>query len=112
MSNDVEAPVHKFLGVYWRFDLYGVHHLYYGLIFLALALGLSYIDAVKGFVSWLFYVPGWLMAADDVIQHWVQARERFYKSPVHQFYAKVLWPMPWVQRLNRWADSLFSKKGK
>jgi hypothetical protein len=104
-------PVYKFLWILpLRLNISFVHHGLYGLILLALALGLSYVQGVEGYISWILYIIGLALFTDDLFQHWIQVRNPSYHSVVHKIYAKVLWPIPWVQALNKWADKKMSSR--
>lgn len=72
------------------------HHLYTGLILLVIA------PFWGG--PWLV-APGVLLVVDDVAQHFFGVDP----SPVHRFYVRFLWPLPWVQAVNRWLDGLFGR---
>ena len=73
------------------------HHGYYGLVLIAL----SFLWGG----AWL-WVPGAILMIDDVAQH----SFGLTPSPIHVLYVKYLWPIPVVQRLNRWLDNLFGKE--
>jgi len=67
------------------------HHLYYGI---ALILASFLWGGV-----WL-WLPGALLVLDDLLQHFCGVDP----SPIHRLYVRYLWPIPFVQRLNRWLD--------
>jgi len=70
------------------------HHGYLGLVLIAL----SFLWGG----AWL-WVPGAILMIDDVAQHFFGCDP----SPIHVLYVKYLWPIPFVQKLNRWVDDLF-----
>ena len=72
------------------------HHLWYGIILVVLSF------------FWGGYwvcIPGLILVADDLLQHFAGVDP----SPIHQLYVKYLWPIPVVQRLNKWLDNLFKE---
>ena len=73
------------------------HHGYLGLVLVAL----SFLWGG----AWL-WVPGAILVIDDAAQHFFGLTP----SPIHVLYVKYLWPIPVVQRLNRWLDNLFGKE--
>ena len=102
--------VRYFFGLPLRFNVSLVHHGLYGLVFLALALGLSYVMAVPSWVSWLLYISGMVMFVDDLIQHWMQAYDPAFRSWLHRWYGMTLYKLPLIQKLNVWADKWFTRK--
>jgi len=70
------------------------HHGYLGLVLILLGWG---------FGAWWLWAPGLVLVADDAAQHFLGVDP----SPIHQLYARYLWPLPFVRRLNRWLDGLF-----
>jgi len=97
-------PVHKLLWILpVRMDFFEVHHMYYGLAGMALGIYLQ---------NPIVFAIGFIIFLDDVIQHYKQVKDAEYHSPLHVLYGKYLYPVPWIQRLNKWADNMFSKKGK
>lgn len=71
------------------------HHGYYGVVLILLGWGLG--------SAWL-WVPGVVLLSDDVAQHFLGLDP----SPIHRLYVRYLWPIPIVQRLNRWLDRLLA----
>jgi hypothetical protein len=96
------AALHRSLGLDSPFHLREWHHAYLGaLLVLVGAL-------VGGCVGLAFQLLGVVLTVDDLWEHVVQTfHDEDYESPLHHFYARVLWPMRWVQRLTRWLDGLF-----
>ena len=78
------------------------HHAYIGAGLVVLGLLLKSVTGI--FIELL----GLVLTADDTYQHHVQTvNERFlYKSPLHQLFARYLWPLPFIQWLvavlDRW----------
>src|SRR5258705_11633504 len=77
----------------------------------------GYIGDALVLLSFLFggillALVGLAFRLDDTYQHVRQAwfNEPLFESPLHKFYAKFLWPLPIVQKLNAWLDSKFGKK--
>lgn len=70
------------------------HHAYLGLALCLAGLWLG---------PWL-WVPGLVLVADDTAQHFLGVDP----SPIHRLYVRWLWPIPVVQRLNRWLDEVCS----
>jgi hypothetical protein len=74
------------------------HHGYYG-------DGLALLGWVLSF--WPAVVLGLVFRLDDTYQH---ARQVFdqpgYESLVHRWYVRYLYPLHWVQKLDRWANTL------
>jgi len=73
------------------------HHGYYGLALIALSF-------LWG--GWWLRVPGLVLAVEDFL--WQHALGK--PSIIHWAYVKYLWPIPVVQRLNRWLDNLMGNK--
>ena len=71
------------------------HHAYYG-------IALVGVGCFWG--GWWLIAPGLVLVADDVAQHFFGVDP----SPIHRLYVRYLWPLPVVQRLNRWLDGLFT----
>jgi hypothetical protein len=69
------------------------HHGYYGVALVLLGWGLG---------AWWLWAPGLVLVADDFAQHFLGIGE----SPIHRLYVRYLWPIPIVQRLNRWLDKV------
>ena len=67
------------------------HHGYLGLALVAVSFFWGGV--------WLL-VPGSVLVVDDVAQHFFGVDP----SPIHGLYVRYLWPIPVVQRLNRWLD--------
>ena len=97
-------PVHK---LFWilpvRMNVWEIHHLYYGIALMGLGIYLH---------NPIVFGIGFIIFLDDVIQHAKNVKNPEYHSPLHVLYGKYLYPVPWIQRLNKWADNMFSKKGK
>jgi len=76
-----------------------IHHLYIGLALVVLG---------TVFHSTFLAIVGDVLAVDDSVQHLIQvvANPKF-QSPIHLLYATYLWPIPWVQALNKWVNNLF-----
>ena len=79
----------------------GVHHAYYGLGLLALALY---------FNSWTLYVIGAWLLVDDVYQHRRQVKEPSYHSPIHRWTAG-LYKYKFIRLVERRLNQLFGKGG-
>ena len=83
------------------------HHFYWGWLLMLIFFVLIFVEWIPiWFLVVGFSVSG-ILCADDILQHIKQRKDRTYRSPIHQFYAKYLWPIPWVQKLNKWFDNLF-----
>jgi len=87
----------------------GIHHAYYGLGLLALALygGIKWDSPM---LVWGLYGIGAILLVDDVYQHRRQVREPKYQSPVHRWTA-FLYKYKFIRRLERRLNSLFGKVG-
>ena len=75
------------------------HHLYLGVLLAGLG---SLLHA-----NWLT-ITGDVLAIDDSTQHFIQAA--FYpafQSPLHWLYAKLLWPLPIVQKVTGFLNKIF-----
>ncbi len=96
------AALHRSLGLSSPFHLGEVHHAYIGALLVLVGL-------VGGWGGFTLQAVGFVLTIDDLGQHVVQTfGDDDYKSPLHQLYAKYLWPLRWVQRLTRWFDGLFT----
>jgi len=84
----------------------GWHHFYLGLILCAIGFPLIWMTPV---LAGCLILMGLICIIDDAYQHIRQQWEPEYLSPLHQFYSKYLWPMKWVQKLNKLADKLMGK---
>ena len=74
------------------------HHLYWG-------LGLMVFGALLGGIwGWVCGGVGAILVVDDLAQHFLGVDP----SPIHRFYVAYLWPIPVVQRLNRWLDKVMA----
>jgi hypothetical protein len=75
------------------------HHAY---------LGAALVIATAFLPGWWRSVGmglGWLLTLDDTFQHWRQTDGEYaYKSPLHQLYARILWPLPGVPEVTAWLD--------
>ncbi len=73
------------------------HHAYYGaaLVLFGALLG--------GGWGWACAGVGLVLVVDDLAQHFLGLDP----SPIHLAYERWLYPLPVVQRLNRWVDRLF-----
>src|SRR5260370_13521804 len=70
-----------------------LHHLYLGLLLILATLPLG---------GWRWIATLWigaLLMADDAYEHLRQAVEPAFQSPLHQLFAKYLWPLAPVQWL-------------
>jgi len=105
-SIDKNAEVIRFLGVRFRFSLVGLHHLYVGLLLLLIAW-LSSLTGCAPSVSWFLYGIGLILAIDDILQHWIQASNKYYQSPVHVVVCSLFYDVPWIKRVSLWLDRLF-----
>lgn len=78
------------------------HHGYAGIAFFFGAYTLGW---------WPVMILALLVTLDDAWEHLYQdfIDDRTYQSPLKQLYGKYLWPLPWVQKLNKWLDGIFSK---
>jgi hypothetical protein len=65
------------------------HHLYLGIALIAIGIFTS---------PWL-WIPGAIIALDDIVQHTFSIT-----SPLKWLYLKLLWPIPAIQKLNKWLD--------
>ena len=88
----------------------GTNHLYYGIIILLVAAPAALVvDHWPWRLVWLAVAAfGLWVAVDDLYQHWRMQHEPRYESPIHRWYVRYLWPIPVVQKFNRWLDELFS----
>jgi len=76
------------------------------LIIWLIAFGLIFLEGVPLWSIYLLFAIGFLIMLDDAIQHIRQRKDRAYRSPLHNLYGKYLWPIPWIQALNKWFDDL------
>jgi hypothetical protein len=80
------------------------HHGYYGDALMLFGLLCQYVLGPSG---WPAAVLGFAFRLDDTYQHAKQVfGEPGYQSVVHRAYVRYLWPLEWVQRLDRWANAL------
>ncbi len=80
-----------------------LHHLYLGLLLILATLPLG---------GWRWIATLWigaLLMADDAYEHLRQAVEPAFQSPLHQLFAKYLWPLAPVQWLAAQLNRLFGK---
>jgi len=105
-------PVHYILFFSVRMSFAEWHHLYIGLISMALG-AYRFLEGhqVEGAVEFLL---GLWWAIDDIYQHWRQLYEYdpLYHSPVHKLYSDYLWRFNIVKVLTRLADKVFNWLGK
>ena len=99
------TPVYNILGLKLRMEK-GVHHLYYGLALLALAL-YGGIKWDLPLLVWGLYGIGVYLTLDDLYQHHRQVRDPYYRSPVHNLVHYLDKLGPWTRRLEAWANKLF-----
>jgi len=86
----------------------GVHHAYYGLALLGLALCLTQTSI--GFcVIWTVYAIGAWLLVDDVYQHRRQVKEPSYHSPIHRWTAG-LYQYAWIRAVEAWLNALFGAR--
>ncbi len=74
-------------------SMIGVHHAYFGLI--ALIICWIVIFKMEGGkkrdrIVWTLGLFGLWMISDDLAQHWRQADDPHYHSPVHRIYVWVM----------------------
>jgi len=104
--------VYSILGFKMRLNWLQTHHLYWGLILMALAGYWALSDSLQVFgVAYALFALGLYVALDDIFQHHKQVTEfnPCYHSPVHRFiydYLK-LYDRAWFRALNKFADWLF-----
>ena len=82
------------------------HHLYYGIVLMALGYFLSTCFSY----SLILYVIGVVLFVDDLYQHRRQVKQPGYNSPIHVLYVELLWRFDFIRSLNRWFDKLMGKK--
>jgi len=82
------------------------HHFYWGLLLILIAFILIFVECIPLLIIYIGFGLGVILMVDDAIQHIKQRKDRTYHSPIHQFYGKYLWPIPWIQKLNKWVDNL------
>jgi hypothetical protein len=79
----------------------GVHHLYYGLVLVGVALVVR--KRHPHLAAWVGGVGG-VLVVDDAAQHFLGVA-----SPVKWLYGQTLWRLPPVRQLNGWLDHLFGR---
>jgi hypothetical protein len=106
-GNWVIRPVHYILFFSVRMSFAEWHHLYIGLIFMA--LGGWMLSAGHLIAGAIFLALGTWWAIDDLYQHWRQLYEYdpLYHSPVHILYGKYLYRFNVVKAINAFGDWLF-----
>jgi len=98
-------PVHNILGFKARMNFREIHHGYIGI---AMVVSTYWLTMYPGWSTFMA-IAGLILFTDDAYQHHHQVRCPEYHSPIHQFYGKYLYPIPFIQKLNRIADWLFGK---
>lgn len=76
------------------------HHGYLGDIMFLVGLYFG------GWGIWLQF-SGLILRVDDTIQHYAQLTIPDFRSILHRLYVKYLWPIPIIQKINKWLDRLF-----
>lgn len=79
----------------------GIHHLYFGVILMAL----GYFLSSEWSYSLVIYLLGVWLFLDDLYQHRRQVKEPSYHSPIHRFYG-LFYHIKWIRKLNEWADRM------
>lgn len=94
----LEAIVQRVVGMRSPFKMGELHHAYIGVALVGLGFRFGIVVQLVGLV----------LTVDDVYQHQVQTLNGFvdYRSPLHQLFARYLWPLPIVRwlthQLDRW----------
>ncbi len=98
-------PVHSIFGFRMRLNWGEIHHLYYGLVLMVVALFMSSI-----YMAIPVFIIGALLSIDDLYQHHRQVDEPWYHSPVHNWYADTMYKYPVIRKINAWADKMMNRK--
>jgi hypothetical protein len=100
VSLGFEAVVQRAAGMRSPFKLNEFHHAFLGV---ALVVGGLVLHSVTGIFVQLL---GLTFTIDDTYQHQVQTLNGFtaYRSPLHQLFARYLWPLAPVRALTRFLD--------
>lgn len=79
-----------------KFVARGPHHLYIGLVLIIFGW---LMDPYEYYTVWtnLFYVLGFLIMADDLIEHTITG-----STPLRWFFVKILWPF--MSKINNLAN--------
>ena len=84
----------------------GWHHGYMGAIIMI--LGLVSVFFINRNVSAVIFIIGTIIVFDDFFQHYMQASDPEYHSPLHRLYVRM--PKPkWMIKLNVWIDKIFGR---
>ena len=83
------------------------HHGYIGDLLVVVGFMTSHIIGLEALI---FASIGIIFRIDDSWQHLVQLINPIYQSPLHRLYAEYLWPLPIVQKLTAFWNSLWEKK--
>ena len=87
------------------------HHGYLGLILIGLGAALWYaLPWPWCLVAVPFFVFGGWFAGDDTYQHYRQQKDPDYRSSLHRWFARELYPHPVVRKLNLWLDRIVGKE--
>lgn len=77
-------PVYNILGFELRLNWFELHHGYYGIALVLIALVMAFMSEIWGFYSEAYvFAVGVYLLIDDIYQHHRQVDEPSYHSPVH-----------------------------
>ena len=93
------------------FRIREAHHLYWGIILVALGAALWYaLPFPWALIALPFFVFGSWFAGDDIYQHIRQTWQPDYESSLHRWFVRELYPSPIIRRLTVWLDHLLGKE--
>jgi len=89
-------------------DAFMLHHFWYGIILMVVGFILVFNYAMAGFS---LGVLGFIIAMDDMWQHFRQHWDEEYHSPLHRFYITYVYNrFQFIRTVNTWLDNIFSRR--